>query len=266
VNIISLGAGVQSTTMALMAANGEITPMPDCAIFADTGAEPDSVYRHLDWLEKQLPFPVHRVMWAAGLTKNIEQATQGGRFAGAPFFALTKDGAGPLRRQCTREFKIQPIVRKVRELVGLQPGKPGPRKRILAEQWIGISMDETIRMKPSRIGWIKHRWPLIEAQMTRRACLKWNETQQMPVPPRSACVFCPYKSDHEWRLLRDTDRAGWDEAIRVDAMIRDSVRGIRDPIFVHRSLKPLDQVDLSTAEDHGQLNLFNNECEGMCGV
>jgi hypothetical protein len=34
--VISLGAGVQSTTMALMAARGEIAPMPDCAIFADT--------------------------------------------------------------------------------------------------------------------------------------------------------------------------------------------------------------------------------------
>lgn len=37
---LSLGAGVQSTTMALMAAHGEIGPMPDCAIFADTGWEP----------------------------------------------------------------------------------------------------------------------------------------------------------------------------------------------------------------------------------
>lgn len=44
-NIISLGAGVQSTTMALMAAHGEIEPMPDCAIFADTKVEPAAVVR-----------------------------------------------------------------------------------------------------------------------------------------------------------------------------------------------------------------------------
>ena len=41
--VISLGAGVQSSVMALMAAHGEITPMPDCAIFADTQAEPTRV-------------------------------------------------------------------------------------------------------------------------------------------------------------------------------------------------------------------------------
>ena len=49
-HVISLGAGVQSTTMALMAAHGLLTPMPIAAIFADTGAEPEPVYDHLDWL------------------------------------------------------------------------------------------------------------------------------------------------------------------------------------------------------------------------
>ena len=47
--ILSLGAGVQSTCLALMAAKGEVTPMPDAAIFADTH-EPKEVYEHLDWL------------------------------------------------------------------------------------------------------------------------------------------------------------------------------------------------------------------------
>jgi 3'-phosphoadenosine 5'-phosphosulfate sulfotransferase (PAPS reductase)/FAD synthetase len=58
--VLSLGAGVQSTTLALMAAAGEIEA-PDCAIFADTGWEPKAVYQHLDRLERCLPFPVHRV-------------------------------------------------------------------------------------------------------------------------------------------------------------------------------------------------------------
>lgn len=61
IHLISLGAGVQSSTMALMAAKGEITPMPVAAIFADTKAEPKSVYTWLDWIEKQLPFPLYRV-------------------------------------------------------------------------------------------------------------------------------------------------------------------------------------------------------------
>jgi 3'-phosphoadenosine 5'-phosphosulfate sulfotransferase (PAPS reductase)/FAD synthetase len=59
--VISLGAGVQSSTMALMAARGQIEPMPDYAIFADTQAEPKHIYSWLDWLETQLPFPLIRV-------------------------------------------------------------------------------------------------------------------------------------------------------------------------------------------------------------
>ena len=72
--ILSLGAGVQSSTLALMAAKGEIKPMPDCAIFADTGAEPQGVYDYLDWLEKQLPFPVHRVMEGKGLKVKLNKS------------------------------------------------------------------------------------------------------------------------------------------------------------------------------------------------
>lgn len=263
--IISLGAGVQSTTLALMAARGEIGQVPNCAIFADTGAEPQSIYDYLAWLEKELPFPVYRVQWAQGLTKNIENATQRGRFAGAPFFAKTKHGPGPLRRQCTREFKIQPIVKKVRELVGLAKGQIGPRS-VTVEQWIGISLDEVFRMKPSRIRWIQHRWPLIEKRMSRRDCLAWMAEKGYPKPSRSACVFCPYKSDNEWRLLRDDDPSGWAEAVRVDQLIRTGIRGTRDPLFVHRSLVPLSDVDLSTHAERGQPDLFLNECEGMCGV
>ena len=47
IEVISLGAGVQSSVMCLMAAKGELEPMPDAAIFADTGAEPRKV---MEWL------------------------------------------------------------------------------------------------------------------------------------------------------------------------------------------------------------------------
>jgi hypothetical protein len=264
-HVLSLGAGVQSSTLALMFAAGEVGPMPAAAIFSDTQAEPAGVYRWLDWLEQRLPFPVHRVTEREGLTKNIEQSVAGARFAGAPFFANTGNGAGPLRRQCTREFKIVPIVRQVRQLLGLPP-RHGPRKRILAVQYIGISLDEAIRMKPSRVPWIEHRWPLVDRRMTRQDCKNWMERHGFPEPPRSACVYCPYKSNHEWRQLRDTDADGWAEAVRVDTLIRSGVRGTRDPLYVHRSLVPLASVDLTTAADHGQTDLFSNECEGMCGV
>jgi len=35
-----------------------------------------------------------------------------------------------------------------------------------------------------------------------------------------------------------------------------------DPMYVHRSLKPLGEVDLT---DY-QLSLWDEECEGYCGI
>lgn len=270
IRVLSLGAGVQSTTMALMAARGEIGPMPDCAIFADTGAEPGPVYDHLRFLMSAnvLPFPVH-VISAGNLRDDLYDPKGGVTGGGArpPFYAITdKDEAGPLKRQCTRHYKIDPIRQKVRSLLGLQKGQRAPKTPVV-EQWIGISLDESIRMKPSRDRFIVNRWPLIEKLMSRHDCLLWLERKGYPRPPKSACTFCPYRPDRGWRDMRDNDPASWAEAVAVDHHIRNNMPKVKkSQIFIHRSLKPLDEIDLRNADEKGQPDLFNNECEGMCGV
>jgi 3'-phosphoadenosine 5'-phosphosulfate sulfotransferase (PAPS reductase)/FAD synthetase len=263
--VLSLGAGVQSSTVALMMATGEIDAA-DYAIFADTGAEPKAVYDWLDWLETKLPFPVSRVMHKDGLTKRLEGAAKGENASpNPPFFT---EGGGMLRRQCTKDFKIDRITKEIRRLYGLLPRERAPQE-VSVMQAIGISLDESLRMKPHELKWIFNYFPLVEMRFTRDDCLTWMERHGYPRPPRSACVYCPYKADKEWRLLRDTDPEGWKEAIRVDDMIRpglySSDKGTTK-LYLHRSCKPLAEADLRTAEDYGQINMFNNECEGMCGV
>jgi hypothetical protein len=83
--------------MALLAAHGEIGPMPDCAIFADTGWEPSAVYDHLDWLMSGnvLPFPVH-VVSAGNIRDELLAAGAGNRWASIPAFAKTVTPAGAL--------------------------------------------------------------------------------------------------------------------------------------------------------------------------
>lgn len=265
-HILSLGAGVQSSTMAMMAVHGEIKPMPDCAIFADVGAEPQAVYDWLDWLEEQLPFPVYRVKHKEGLKLNIINSIKGQRFAGAPFYTESPGGGGLLRRQCTKEFKIDPIIKKVRELAGLQPGQHGPRNSVVAEQWIGISLDEIQRMKEPKQKYLRHRWPLIELRMTRGHCLEWMAKHGYPQPPRSACTFCPYRSNHEWRLMRDSDEQAFNEAIEIDEMIRGGVRGTTEKLYVHRSMEPLKDADLTDPHEGQATFSFMDECDGMCGL
>ena len=278
--VISLGAGVQSSVMALMAAHGEITPMPDCAIFADTQAEPTRVYEWLSWLETQLPFPVHKVT-KGSLRESILKSTTAnedgsfvGRFAGSPFYTTSELGQreGMLRRQCTNEYKIQPINKKVRDLVGLKPRQRAPKDeagkvKILAEQWIGISWDEMQRMKESREAWQRHRWPLIEEHMTRLQCLEWlQEHGYNQLPSKSACTFCPYHDNATWREMKSSDPESWEDACMVDEAVRNGVRGTSQQLYIHRTLTPLRDADLADPAEGQATFSFMDECDGMCGV
>lgn len=270
-HVISLGAGVQSSTMALMAKHGEIGPMPEAAIFADTQAEPKSVYEWLDWLEKELPFPLYRV--TAG---SLEEAslsmhrTADGRLysrTNIPFFTLNHDGSTGkiVFRGCTRDFKLVPLHKKQRALGGIKRGQ----KMLGVVSWIGISLDEVSRVKDSRFPWLKHRYPLIENRITRWDCLRWMQAHGYPEPPRSACVFCPFHNNHEWRRLRNREPEGFQRAIDFERRLQEAKaasQNFRTVPFLHRSLAPLALVDLRTDEEKGQLNFFENECEGMCGV
>jgi hypothetical protein len=194
IHVISLGAGVQSSTMALMAAKGEITPMPTAAVFADTGAEPAKVYDWLDWLERELPFPVHKVT-NGNLTdeslKPRKREKDGGVYMKRliPVFGIMPDGkkTAAIGRKCTADYKIKPILKKVKEIAAIGRGE----KFHKVTQWIGISMDEIQRMKDPSHPWTKHRWPLIEKRLTRGHCLEWMEANGYPPPPEALAIIAP---------------------------------------------------------------------------
>ena len=248
--IISLGAGVQSTTLALLAHHGEIEP-PDYAVFADTGWEPKAVYKHLDWLESYLSFPVVRV--SAGSLKDSLLNHNGNRFDAVPFF--TANG-GMGRRQCTFQYKLRPIQKFC---------KPYSSKGNPVVMELGISTDEWTRMKPSRVKYIENTWPLIDLEMSRNDCMDWLKRNGYKVPPKSACLGCPYHNDGLWRDIKNNSPEEFEETCKVDDAIR-VMPNFREHQFMHRSLKPLREVDFRTMEDMGQLNFFTDECEGMCGL
>lgn len=254
--ILSLGVGVQSSTIALMISKCEL-PSIDCGIFADTGWEPKAVYEYFQWLKSVVPFPIYTVS-AGNIRDDLLRGVNstGQRFAAVPFYTMSSIGKkGMGRRQCTAEYKLRPLQKKVVELLG---GRPKGGCKML----IGISTDEYWRMKPSRVQYIVNQFPLIDAGMSRADCVEWIRKNGYPEPPKSSCIGCPFHSDKQWRSLT-TDE--FDDAIEVDLAIRNMPK-FRSQQFMHRSCKPLKDVDFSTPEENGQLNMFINECEGMCGV
>ena len=270
--VLSLGAGVQSSTLALMIEKGQV-PMVDAAIFADVKGEPSAVYKHLDWLEKQLSYPVYRVTWR-DLKQDILDAAEGKYKAfTAPFFTShpITGKKKMLRRQCTFMYKINPVGQKVRGLLGLKKGEKR-KKDTRVEMLMGISKDEVFRMKTNRIPYITNMYPLVDMNITRSNCLEWMSKYGYPKPPRSACTFCPYHSNEEWREIKK-NKEEWSEVIAMDKAIRHQERHkdkfknskeVLDELYLHREGIPIDEVDFNKKKDN-QLDLFNNECEGMCG-
>lgn len=265
-NILSLGAGVQSTTVLLMSCLGEL-PKLDAAIFADTGWEPEEVYLHLDWLmdfSRRHGIDVHCV--SSGNIRDDGIAAQAigerSRFASMPFFILKPDGTtGMVRRQCTDEYKIKPVTEMIRrDFLKLAPGQRAPAES--CRLWFGISRDEWQRMRTSNDKWRVNYYPLFDRHVTRYGCEEWLRVHGFPVAPRSACIGCPYHNDAHWRLMKDKRPDEWADACDFDDAVRnDAAYGGK--VFLHRSCVPLRDVDLRTDFDKGQLPLFQPECDGF---
>lgn len=299
---LSLGAGIQSTTLALMAVEG-VLPKPDVAIFADTKWEPAAVYAHLDKLEVVLATagipllkvsngnlredaidPTHRyasvpyfvrnapymvrvvnVLGAdpcggcdesSGLTKADPEAdpetctTCGGSgrlgttWKERPATLTEREGMG--RRQCTSEYKLSPIRRKVRELLGAKPPefRTVPKGQV-CEQWVGFSTDEIGRVSDGRnsVRYLTTRYPLLDLGMSRKDCERWLTSRGWTSVEKSACVGCPFHGNRQWRELRDNRPEEWADAVAFDQAIRKGgSRGLplNGEAFLHRSRVPLD--------------------------
>ncbi|WP_410580256.1 hypothetical protein [Amycolatopsis sp. lyj-108] len=262
--ILSLGAGVQSTTLMLLSAHG-VLPRFDAAIFADTGWEPPAVYTHLERLESEVAIPagipILRVQ-VGNIRHDALDPVRG--FASMPLYVRNPDGSrGIGRRQCTAEYKIRPIQEQVRRMLGAKPkanGRPGrvPKGRHVV-QAIGISRDEIQRAKDSRVTYSRHEHPLLDLPgaadgrrgWTRSDCRRYLRRHNFGTTPKSACVGCPFRRNASWRRMRDHDPASWADAVAFDRAIRHdypraAARGatLRGEYFLHESRLPLDQAPI----------------------
>ena len=261
--ILSLGAGVQSSALLLLAARGDL-PRLDAAIFSDTGWEPAAVYAHLDRLEREIArpagIPIYRVS-SGNIRSDALNPTH--RFASMPLYIKNRDGGdGMTRRQCTSEYKLKPIKEKTRELLGADTRKDGKAGRVpknrFAEQWVGISTDEISRaldkdgnLKIGDVKYSRNRYPLLELDMDREKCRALLTAHGFKGTPKSACIGCPFHSNLQWRQLRDHSPEEWADAVAFDEDIRSGAaranaqgHALLGQAFLHRSRVPLGQAPI----------------------
>lgn len=208
-------------------------------------------------LRTSVPFPVH-IVSAGNIREDaiVGGSGRAGRFAAIPWLIHNPDGSdGMGRRQCTAHYKGQPIHRKIVELHGGKRPKGGTKMRV------GISTDESLRVKPSRVQYIVNDWPLIRRRMNHGDCHAKLASDRWSAP-KSSCIGFRFRSDAQWHALKPDEMA--DVTVVDRTICRQS--GIKDDQFMQRSRRSLDEVDLRSFAEYGQTDLFLNECEGVCGV
>lgn len=269
---ISLGAGIQSSAMLTLSAEG-VLPKVDYAIFADTGWEPKAVYDHLDRLEREIAEPAGITLLRVS-SGNIrsDALNPDHRFASMPLYILNQDGRpGMTRRQCTGEYKVKPIKKRVRDLLGY-PYPTRVPKGVFVEQWIGISTDEFHRAKDADVKYMRNVHPLIDMGWSRSDCVHYLTSLGLSDTPKSSCLGCPFHGNAQWRHIRDTSPSEWADVVEFDAAIRKgnaraNARGnkLLGEAFLHRARVPLSQapIDHVTAAEWAARQQDRNSAEEL---
>lgn len=262
--VLSLGAGVQSSTLLLKMIEEEIQPADVC-IFADTGNEPKEVYEYLDYLIKftNNKIPIYQIMKSNIVEDSLAEAEIGTNkgFLTMPVYAQNEEGKKSMgRRQCTNDYKIQPLHRKIRELMGLKNLR-GKSVEIV----MGISFDEQQRAKTPKNQWQVHCYPFIPSEITRQDCLNYYDSKEVTRPPRSACIVCPYHSNAEWLDMKNNYPDDFKFAVEFDEKIRNKGKdGYKN--YLHRTMIPLKDINFTVKPKGYQMTLELDDCEGMCGL
>jgi hypothetical protein len=265
--VLSWGAGLASTTVGVMSVLGDL-PRLNLILFCDLGWERRATYEvvefYTDWFR--------RCGIETKVLKTGDIRRQGAEeHIHIPFY--TENGA-PLNRQCTWHFKIRPARRCIREVLGYHPTKAPHPPAGAVEQWFGYTVEEHDRRAWSRVAYIHNRYPLIERGMARADCERYLEERGLPVPPKSACVCCPFRAASEWLEMRRDYPAEWEEACWFDEANRHNPLAARghstaDRLYLWRECVPLREADLEAAarreRTHVKVPLFVPEMAAQEG-
>lgn len=212
IRAISYGGGVQSTALLVLAADGRIDESMggpvDTALFANVGDDSE----HPDTLAyvREVAVP-----WAAGHGLTIHELTRKptrGRFKGQTEtlyqrlahpdsssigipVRMAETGA-PGTRACTADFKIRVVLRWLKDA---DASEDDP-----ALVAVGISTDEAHRAtnRTTEDPAETITWPLLDLGISRADAAALVADAGLPVPPRSACYFCPLHTLGSWSELR----------------------------------------------------------------
>lgn len=190
-HILSYGGGVNSVALMILLIQ-EGLPL-DGVVFADSGGEVPETYTYLDIAREYLA--PHRVELTVVSKTGLNLYDTCWKREVIP---------STLWRWSTRDAKVTPILRHYRSLGGH------------VNQYLAIARDEAHRMKDSRVEYVTNLYPLIERKLTRDDCVSIITEAGLPLPPKSACFFCPFSSHERWRWLHHEHPDLFEKAVALE--------------------------------------------------
>ncbi|GFH74079.1 phosphoadenosine phosphosulfate reductase [Streptomyces diastaticus subsp. diastaticus] len=257
--VISYGGGVQSTALLVLAARREIDFRT--FLFANVGDDSEHPATLAYVREIAIPYAmragldIHELKRRRrdGASETLMQRLNRPDTRSIPIPVRMANGA-PGRRNCTADFKIKVVGRWLREH-GATAEEP-------AAVGIGISVDEIHRAnRRRREAHEDIEYPLLDLGLRRDDCERIIAEAGLPVPPKSSCFFCPFRTVGAWRHQRRHEPELFAQSVRLEETInrRRAALG-RDAVYLTRYGIPLTQAipDESPAEGDADEN------EGAC--
>lgn len=186
--VVSWGGGVNSTAMIIGMFDRQI--VPDLILFADTGGEKPETYDYLQTFQEYLGeicFPFLTIVKNDGMYGTLEKNCLDNEMLPSLAYGF-KSCSQKYKRRPQDKFcdRWQPAIacwdagRRVAKAIGYDFGPRDARRA-------NIKDDEKYHYIYPLIGW---KWD-------RSACERAIVGAGLPLPPKSACFFCPAMQKHE---------------------------------------------------------------------
>lgn len=192
--LLSYGGGVNTVAMVIrLAKEGWTGPI----VFADTGGEHPETYCHIKWMDEWLKGYGMSVTTLSYMRLTEEERRDAPRRASISYGRV----ADTLEEYCLAHGMIPLLaIRWCSIIFKRSVIQAWAQKRGYEKQLVGISADEPQRIRddPNVL------YPLNDWGWRRQDCIDYIKENDVPVPRKSGCFFCPAQKRSEWRdLLMD---------------------------------------------------------------
>lgn len=242
----SYGGGTQSAAITVLILKN-ILPKPDYSVMADTSYEMTETWDYLNNVVQPELKKIGVEITIVPHSYAKYDLYQKDYLVIPSYTTQNKTGRiGKKPTHCSGEWKMRSIRRWLREQ-GVEA----------CDTWLGISTDESERMKESNVDWNRNVYPLIDLRISRSQCYQIIAEYGWQKPPKSHCWMCPNMGLNGWKYLKENYPLDFEKAIKFEKQIRSK----NSNEWLHRSGKPIDEA---VQLDENQPDLFDGCDSGYC--